>query len=341
MTPFVRRTSPQGVSDLPLVPEDHELKASSSTSTTSSNNMNEESNNNNVDFPGGKKQNKVGTWDRRRRRLHNKKRVDDSRGTIPATPSHDGRKGSLWRKKDEDDDDIDPYDSDPGESYREHCMKVKGFSSKSCLAMPAFLRNSRTGGMREEESELTAPPSPMTSEMGDAPTGVAGQSPSSLPNSLKRVRYSLRSSITDGSEKQPTGPSVMERRELRPNNVHLNVSHWSDEGGRPYMEDRYVNLLKLILPHDKEGSDILFDLKIFTDMLWKIWTLYKLRSVRLQLNLTIKMLRSHTDRDEPVASLCPLLFLVFSMVTAETKQASFAQTGCRRTSATTNLIRTI
>jgi hypothetical protein len=78
----------------------------------------------------------------------------------------------------------------------------------------------------------------MTSEMGDAPTGVAGQTPSSLPNNLKRVRYSLRSSITDGSEKQPTGPSVMERRELRPNNVHLNVSHWSDEGGRPYMEDR-------------------------------------------------------------------------------------------------------
>jgi hypothetical protein len=32
----------------------------------------------------------------------------------------------------------------------------------------------------------------------------------------------------------------MERRELRPNNVRMNVSHWSDEGGRPYMEDRYV-----------------------------------------------------------------------------------------------------
>jgi hypothetical protein len=54
------------------------------------------------------------------------------------------------------------------------------------------------------------------------------------------VRYSLRSSITDGSEKQPMGPTVMERRELRPNNVQMNVSHWSDTGGRPYMEDRCV-----------------------------------------------------------------------------------------------------
>ena len=236
MAPFVRRTSPQGVGDLPLVPEDHVLKASSSTSTTSSN-MKDEIDNNTGVF-NAKKQNRVGAWDRRRRRIASKKKVDDSGGAIPETPSTEGRKGGLWRKKDEDDDDIDPYDSDPGESYREHCMKVKGVSSKSCLVMPTFLRNPRTSGLREEESVLTAPPSPMTSEMGDLPMGVAGQSPSSLPNNLKRVRYSLRSSITDGSEKQPTGPSVMERRELRPNNIHLNVSHWSDEGGRPYMEDR-------------------------------------------------------------------------------------------------------
>ena len=33
---------------------------------------------------------------------------------------------------------------------------------------------------------------------------------------------------------------MMERRELRPNNIHINVSHWSDFGGRNYMEDRYV-----------------------------------------------------------------------------------------------------
>mmetsp|Transcript_1335 Transcript_1335/g.1452 ORF Transcript_1335/g.1452 Transcript_1335/m.1452 type:complete len:336 (+) Transcript_1335:1-1008(+) len=33
---------------------------------------------------------------------------------------------------------------------------------------------------------------------------------------------------------------MMERRELRPNNIHINVSHWSDFGGRNYMEDRYA-----------------------------------------------------------------------------------------------------
>jgi len=82
---------------------------------------------------------------------------------------------------------------------------------------------------------LTAPPSPLQSEMGDL-----GQAPASLPPSLTRVRYSLRSSITDGAEPQPLGPTVMERRDLRPNNVQMNVSHWSEEGGRPYMEDRYV-----------------------------------------------------------------------------------------------------
>jgi hypothetical protein len=133
----------------------------------------------------------------------------------------------------EDDEDGDPYDSDPGESYREHCMKINGLGTKTCMPVPTFLRNNRAI-KTEEETVLTAPPSPMASEMGD----LFGQIPASLPASLTRVRYSLRSSITDGSEKQPSGPSVMERRELRPNNVHLNVSHWSEAGGRPYMEDR-------------------------------------------------------------------------------------------------------
>lgn len=143
--------------------------------------------------------------------------------------------GSKSKKKFEepDEDDIDPYDSDPGESYREHCMRMKGVSNKSCIAVPKFLRNGRKV---EDETVMTAPPSPMASEMGD----VFGQIPASLPSNLTRVRYSLRSSITDGSENQPSGPSVMERRELRPNNIHINVSHWSMAGGRPYMEDRYV-----------------------------------------------------------------------------------------------------
>lgn len=243
MVPFVRRTSPQGVGDLPLVPENQALKTASSTSSGSSHNMREGEEHN--DEP--KRQNRVGAFERRRRRLSNRKKTDDSSGAgSEGTSTESRRSGSsrswrkTWGKKDdEDDDDIDPYDSDPGESYREHCMRMQTSSSKSCLAIPLFLRNPKSS-LKEEESVLTAPPSPMTSEMGDAPIGVAGQIPASLPNNLRRVRYSLRSSITDGSEKQLSGPSTMERRELRPNNIHLNVSHWSDEGGRPYMEDRYA-----------------------------------------------------------------------------------------------------
>jgi hypothetical protein len=189
---------------------------------------------------------KGGMFERRRRRFKKDSRVDnhdmireDSPGAdIPNLSSEERRQQRrLLRKQKKEankivEDELDPYDSDPGESYREHCDKHQGFSTKTCLAVPKFLRNTR-----EIDSVLTAPPSPMASEMGENPFG---QVPSSLPGSLTRVRYSLRSSITDGSEKQPVGPTVMERRELRPNNVRLNVSHWSDEGGRPYMEDRYV-----------------------------------------------------------------------------------------------------
>ena len=117
--------------------------------------------------------------------------------------------------------DVDPYDSDPGQSYRDHCKKNR---VAACLTVPKFIKNR----VITDGSVLTAPPSP-TVDM-----------PSSLPAHWARVRYSLRSAITDGSEKQPVGPSVMERRDLRPNDVELNVSHWSDEGERQYMEDRYV-----------------------------------------------------------------------------------------------------
>ena len=145
-------------------------------------------------------------------------------------------RGRSSKKKEQDlEEELDPYDSDPGESYRDHCMKMNGFGTKSCLTMPGFIQK-RIGRGEEETTAMTEPPSPMQSDMGD----LFGPMPSSLPPSMMQVRYSLRSSITDGSEKQPSGPSVMERRELRPNNVNLNVSHWSETGGRPYMEDRYV-----------------------------------------------------------------------------------------------------
>jgi hypothetical protein len=174
-------------------------------------------------------------WDRRRRRLE-KKRSE-------AEPDQDFSEKKALRRRSrqlDDNNDVDPYDSDPGESYREHCLRLNGLGSRSCMTLPTFLKNHRKV---ETDTVLTAPPSPLASEGGD----LYGPVPASLPANLTRVRYSLRSSITDGSEKQPTGPSVMERRELRPNHVHVNVSHWSDAGARPYMEDRYVTIHLLTL----------------------------------------------------------------------------------------------
>ena len=132
------------------------------------------------------------------------------------------------------DEDLDPYDSDPGESYREHVKRAGGFGTKSCLKVPKMLGSSRAiADIDGEKTEATTPPSPMSDFVDPL-----AQIPPSLPPTTRAVRYSLRSAITDGSESQPTGPSVMERRELRPNNIHINASHWSDPGSRPYMEDR-------------------------------------------------------------------------------------------------------
>lgn len=207
-------------------------------------------------------------WDRRRRRLEKKSKVDNASydpkggssrrnngrsGNTNSTTTTNSRQQFDDDFDDIDDDaDLDPYDSDPGESYRQHCMKMNGIGTKTCLGVPLFLKSNNNnkknrsimggaGQGPESETVLTAPPSPMTSEMGD----LFGQTPASLPANLQRVRYSLRSSITDGSEKQPVGPTVMDRRELRPNNVQINVSHWSDTGGRPYMEDRYVKRIRV------------------------------------------------------------------------------------------------
>ena len=197
---------------------------------------------------------KGGMFERRRRRFKKDSRVDNCEDEMGRDESPDVampklhseerrqqrrelRKQRKEAKKAAEEEELDPYDSDPGESYRDHCEKHSGFASKSCLVLPKFLKNPQ----REIDSVLTAPPSPLASEMGEF-----AQVPASLPANLTRVRYSLRSSITDGSEKQPTGPTVMERRELRPNNVRLNVSHWSDAGGRPYMEDRYVFATSLL-----------------------------------------------------------------------------------------------
>ena len=154
------------------------------------------------------------------------------------------------RKKELPKAEADPYDSDPGESYRDHCERIQDERrSKSCLAIPRFLKDGKKFGRvannnlkvrinnnGDLQSGATEPPSPLLSE-----PDVSKSTPSSLPRDLARVRYSLRTSIGDGTEKQPgASASMMERRELRPNNIHINVSHWSDFGGRNYMEDRYV-----------------------------------------------------------------------------------------------------
>lgn len=162
-------------------------------------------------------------WDRRRARTARK-----------ASSGEHGEESKTSRRRSEKlpEDEYDPYDSDPGESYREHCMRIKGVNSKSCLAMPRFLNNKKAI-MPEQDTEATSPPSPLASEVDEF-----GHMPPSLARDMSRVRYSLRTSIGDGSAKQPTGPTVMERRPLRPNNIHINVSVWSDTGARNYMEDR-------------------------------------------------------------------------------------------------------
>lgn len=180
----------------------------------------------------------------RRENFRNRRRSRRSRSKKNSSSADQVQKQSSKKKQAVDqttfDDEMDPYDSDPGESYRAHCMKVQGLKTRSCLRMPPFLKAGRKDehfqNNEDIESSSTFPPSPIGSESED----VLNQTPNSLPAEMTRVRYSLRSSIGDGSTKQPTGPSVMDRRELRPNGVALNVSHWSDTGSRAYMEDRYA-----------------------------------------------------------------------------------------------------
>lgn len=172
----------------------------------------------------------VNTRNRRPRFRHRKKKTADE----------SSEKAKQRKKKDKPlfEDEMDPYDSDPGQSYRAHCMQIQGLNTRSCLRMPALLKGSAKASLEydaeDNTTESSSPPSPMGSESED----ILNQTPASLPPDTSRVRYSLRSAIGDGAAKQPTGPSVMDRRDLRPNGVALNVSHWSDSGSRAYMEDR-------------------------------------------------------------------------------------------------------
>ena len=318
-------------------------------SLPSSSNSNRRSSNNNNNSAAASSPNPiVSAWEARRRRKsgsNNKQTSDnyeeeddddddqqDNNGNNRSRRRRNNKNGKKKTKKssrgkDLPDEEYDPYDSDPGESYREHCERIQGESSKTCLAMPKFLKDGKLGssskrsnGMsqvgndssssisngngiktmvmnngidqnlnrshnHDDKSGSTHPPSPFQSELDDMspiqqrrrrsssqqqgggrgggggglnpnnPLGHQQQfgtpqqshqhsqpdAPASLPRDLARVRYSLRTSIGDGTDVQPGGSAaMMERRDLRPNNIHINVSHWSDFGGRNYMEDRYV-----------------------------------------------------------------------------------------------------
>ena len=178
--------------------------------------------------------------------LRRSRRRSKTKTTKPTNENSDIKEGKKKKKeKPIYEDEMDPYDSDPGESYRSHCLKINGIKT-SCLRIPRRLKNTATE--KDETTAASSPPSPVSSEVDD----ILQHTPETLPSNTTRVRYSLRTSIGDGSQSQPNGPSLMSRRELRPNNVQVNVSHWSDCGARPYMEDRYE-----LRGHDDVCVDVL------------------------------------------------------------------------------------
>jgi len=169
-----------------------------------------------IDQQHQKHEERESAWEARRRR---KQRQGQSVASSTTSSTNPRRKKDNLPK-----DEYDPYDSDPGESYREHCERLKGEGTRSCFTLPRFLQH--------KVDAVTTEPTPPTSPMRDM---EGPRTPLSLPRDLAKVRYSLRTTIGDGGQVQP--PS-MDERELRPNYVHINVSHWSAFGGRDYMEDR-------------------------------------------------------------------------------------------------------
>ena len=177
-----------------------------------------------VGYDPAKNSSSKSAWQARRRRRRNKALKEGEQAQQQQTQR------SSRDDQEFPDDEYDPYESDPGESYRDHCKRLDETKTRSCLAIPKFLSKSKDS----PGTVATHPPSPFSD---DDDNNGQYEMPASLPRDLARVRYSLRTSIGDGSNSQQS--SNMEERELRPNNVHINVSHWSDFGGRNYMEDRY------------------------------------------------------------------------------------------------------
>ncbi|KAG7369375.1 protein phosphatase 2C [Nitzschia inconspicua] len=295
MTPFRRGRSSSAAVTMPLtIPEDEEQDDHYNNNNNSfhHNNNNRSINNktskNTTTTTGttiGISTNQSSAWDARRRRKSGSSipNSNNNHTTINTVINRKKKKQQQRQQQQQQhipEGEYDPYDSDPGESYRDHCERIKGERTRSCLAMPRFLKegggpinflnnyhnsnsnhnkvgSSSTASSGQDTRDIstaaTAPPSPLLSEQDEnSPTArhrerymahhYPNGMPASLPRDLARVRYSLRTSIGDGSDPQPALQSthLMERRQLRPNNVHINVSHWSDFGGRNYMEDRYV-----------------------------------------------------------------------------------------------------
>ena len=136
---------------------------------------------------------------------------------------------------------FDGYESDHVPTLPERCaLTLSSFRPTPRKISRLSLPNSLTStpppspASTTNSSTTTTSPSPLL----DAEEVIKPKSLWNMNTSKKQmgVRYSLRSVIGDGTD-QPDGPTVMDRRSLRPNGCHLNVSHWSADGLRPYMED--------------------------------------------------------------------------------------------------------
>lgn len=176
------------------------------------------------------------------RQQHRQKGLSQNYRASPSSPPSSKSNQNPDTPETVPDDELhdDPYESDPGESYRDHCERLEAESfpqtSRSCLTLPRFFTNH---AKRKKAKPL--PTKNLFFEGGSDDDDDRNfyypdnLNPQSLPKDLQFLKYSDQSEIGDGS--QPQDWSV-ETPSLRPNRTHLNMSHWSDFGKRDYMEDR-------------------------------------------------------------------------------------------------------
>jgi len=124
-------------------------------------------------------------------------------------------------------------DGGPADSDYDSDRDTSAFSSKRCMSLLKSARRKRKGGKGSHAIDDLAM-SPLAAEIEELFV------PISISSEQAGVKYSLRSAVGDGSQKQSDARSVMDRRELKPNGSHLHVGHWAEEGLRAYMEDRYA-----------------------------------------------------------------------------------------------------